>query len=104
MDEIVVFNPLTEDNYADIAHLMLSEMIEPLAEKEITFTFDREAEKVIAGIAYNDKYGARDIRRVIRREVEDKIADLIIDSDDRNIRSINVSAADGKIVLTSTFE
>lgn len=104
VDEIVVFNPLTEDNYADIAHLMLSEMIEPLAEKEITFTFDREAEKVIAGIAYNDKYGARDIRRVIRREVEDKIADLIIDSDDRNIRSINVSAADGKIVLTSTFE
>ena len=104
VDEIVVFNPLTEDNYADIAHLMLSEMIEPLAEKEITFTFDRESEKVIAGIAYNDKYGARDIRRVIRREVEDKIADLIIDSDDRNIRSINVSAADGKIVLTSTFE
>ncbi len=104
IDEIVVFNPLTEDNYADIAHLMLGEIVEPLSEKMITFTFDREAEKAIAKIAYNDKYGARDIRRVIRREVEDKIADMIIDSDDKNIRSIHVSAQDGKVTVTSIAE
>lgn len=99
VDEIVVFNPLTEENYADIAHLMLSEMIEPLAEKLITFTFDRSAEEVIAKEAFSTKYGARDIRRVIRREIEDKVADMIINSDDSKLRSIRVTALGSSIKI-----
>ena len=79
VDEIVVFNPLTEDNYADIAALMLDEMKEPLAEKGIDFSYDRQACEYIASKSYNQKLGARDIRRVIRSEVEDKIAELLID-------------------------
>ncbi len=79
VDEIVVFNPLTEENYADIAALMLDEMKEPLAEKGIEFSYDRQACEYIAHKSYNQKLGARDIRRVIRSEVEDKIAELIID-------------------------
>ena len=79
VDEIVVFNPLTEDNYADIAALMLDEMKEPLTEKGIDFSYDRQACEYIAHKSYNQKLGARDIRRVIRSEVEDKIAELLID-------------------------
>ena len=79
VDEIVVFNPLTEENYADIAALMLDEMKEPLEEKGIEFSYDRQACEYIAHKSYNQKLGARDIRRVIRSEVEDKIAELIID-------------------------
>lgn len=97
VDEIVVFNPLSEDNYADIAHLMLGEMTEPLAEKSIKFSFDREAEKAIAKMAYSDKYGARDIRRIIRKEVEDKIANIMIDSDDVRLSEIVVTAENGEI-------
>lgn len=97
VDEIVVFNPLTEENYADIAHLMLGEMSTPLNEKDIKFSFDRAAEIAIAKLAFNDKYGARDIRRIIRREVEDKIANILIDSDSGSIEAINVTAEDGKI-------
>ena len=97
VDEIVVFNPLTEENYADIAHLMLGEMTEPLAEKSIKFSFDREAEKAIAKLAYSDKYGARDIRRIIRKEVEDKIANIMIDSDDARLSEIVVTAENGEI-------
>lgn len=104
IDEIVVFNPLTEDNYADIAHLMLGEIVEPLSEKMISFSFDREADKAIAKIAYSDKYGARDIRRVIRKEVEDKIADLIIDSDAHSLKSINVTAVDGAVKVEAKFD
>ena len=97
VDEIVVFNPLTKDNYADIAHIMLHEMEAPLAEKLIMFTYDRAAELVIAEMAFDERYGARDIRRVIQKEIEDKIASLIVDSGEIKLRSINVTAEDGKI-------
>ena len=100
VDEIVVFNPLSEENYADIAHLMLDEMTAPLKEREITLSFDRAAELAVAKMAYSDKYGARDIRRIIRREVEDKIANILIDEDVR-LKAINVSAEDGRIVVTA---
>ena len=99
VDEIVVFNPLTKENYADIAHLMFKEMEAPLADKLIMLTFDRAAEEAVAAIAYDDKYGARDIRRVIRKEVEDKIANLIIDSGEIKLRTINVTAKDGNLVV-----
>ena len=97
VDEIVVFNPLTKENYADIAHIMLGEMVAPLSEKLIMFTYDRAAELAVADMAYDEKYGARDIRRVLQKEIEDKIADLIVESGVIKLRSINVTAEDGKI-------
>lgn len=69
IDEIVVFNPLTEENYAGIAGLMLDEMKSPLEEKHISLRYTDEALKTIAHKAYGQKLGARDIRRVIRNEV-----------------------------------
>lgn len=99
VDEIVVFNPLTEKDYADIAHLMLGEMVAPLSEKLIMFNYDRAAEEAIAHIAISEQYGARDIRRIIRREVEDKIANLIVDSGEIKIRTINLTAQDGKLIV-----
>ena len=97
VDEIVVFNPLTKENYADIAHIMLGEMVAPLSEKLIMFTYDRAAEEAIAEMAYDEKYGARDIRRVLQKEIEDKIASMIVDSGVIKLRSINVTAEDGKV-------
>lgn len=99
VDEIVVFNPLTKENYADIAQIMLKEMEAPLAEKLIMFTFDRAAEEAIAEMAYDVKYGARDIRRVLQKEIEDKIAAMIVDSGIIKLRTINVTAVDGKILV-----
>lgn len=80
IDEIVVFRPLTKENFADIAALMLDEMKEPLAEKNITLIYDRAALELIAEKSHGKPYGARDIRRVIRQDIEDKIAEIIIDS------------------------
>ena len=76
---------------------MLGEMVAPLSEKLIMFTFDRAAELAIAEAAYDEKYGARDIRRVLQKEVEDKIATMIVDSGIIKLRTINVTAEDGKI-------
>ncbi len=99
VDEIVVFNPLTEENYADIAHLMLTEMIAPLSEKLIMLEFDRAAEQAIAKIAVSETHGARDIRRIIRKEVEDKIANLIVTSGEIKLRTIRVTANDGVLTV-----
>lgn len=97
IDEIVVFNPLTEENFAGIAGLMLDEMKSPLAEKHISLRYTDEALKTIAHKAYNQKLGARDIRRVIRNEVEDKIAELLIDKGERAVSAVAISADNGEI-------
>lgn len=97
IDEIVVFNPLTEENYAGIAGLMLDEMKSPLEEKHISLRYTDEALKTIAHKAYGQKLGARDIRRVIRNEVEDKIAELLIDKGERAVSAVAISADNGEI-------
>lgn len=79
IDEIVTFKQLTKENFAQIAALMLDEMKEPLAEKEITLEYDNKALEAIAEKAYGKPYGARDIRRVIRQDAEDKIAEIVIE-------------------------
>lgn len=97
IDEIVVFNPLTEENYAGIAGLMLDEMKSPLEEKHISLRYTDEALKIIAHKAYGQKLGARDIRRVIRNDVEDKIAELLIDKGEGAVTAVAISAENGEI-------
>lgn len=97
IDEIVVFNPLTEENFAGIAGLMLDEMKSPLEEKHISLRYTDEALKAIAHKAYGQKLGARDIRRVIRNDVEDKIAELLIDKGEGAVSAVAISAENGEI-------
>lgn len=97
IDEIVVFNPLTEESFAGIAGLMLDEMKSPLEEKHISLRYTDEALKTIAHKAYGQKLGARDIRRVIRNEVEDKIAELLIDKGEGAVSAVAISADNGEI-------
>lgn len=92
IDEIIVFNPLTEENFALIAGLMLDEMKEPLLEKDIKFKYDKKACRLIAKKAFGGKFGARDLRKVIRKEVEDKIANIIIDAGKNGLSAIALSA------------
>ncbi|MBR6580671.1 MAG: ATP-dependent Clp protease ATP-binding subunit [Ruminococcus sp.] len=96
IDEIVVFKQLTKENFADIAALMLDEMKAPLGEKDIILTYDEEVLKLIAEKAYGKPYGARDIRRVIRQDIEDKIADIIINQG-YSIKEIALTVKDEEI-------
>ena len=101
IDEIVVFRQLAKEDFARIAALMLDEMKEPLAEKNITITYDQPALDLIAEESFGKPYGARDIRRVIRQDIEDKVAELII-NDSSNISSIDITAEDGGIKVNGT--
>lgn len=97
IDEVIVFRNLNIDDFAKIAALMLDEMKEPLEEKDITLSYEDSALTAIAKEAYGKPYGARDIRRVIRQEIEDRIANIIIDNNGE-VSSLNIiTTDDGKI-------
>ncbi len=100
IDEIVVFNPLTEENYAKIAKLMLEEMKKALAEKNIELKITEAAYRTIAAKAYGGKYGGRDIRRVIRRELEDKVAEIVVANGAAGISEVSVSSRSGELVVS----
>ncbi len=78
VDEIVVFDPLSEDTLREIADLMLSEYVKPMQQKGIAFSWTEDVTALICKKAQGGKFGARDIRRVIRKEAEDKIAEIIV--------------------------
>ena len=80
IDEIIVFRPLTEKDYAAITGLMLDEMKAPLNEKGMTLVYEQSALEKIGSEAFGKRYGAREIRRVLRDHVEDAIATEMIDN------------------------
>ena len=99
VDEVVVFRPLTQEDFEKIAVLMLSELEEPLRDKDISFSYTDEAVKLIAEKSVGGTRGARDLRNFIRRNVEDKIASMIVESVDNPIHSVTVDVDDGELVV-----
>ena len=98
VDEIVVFDPLGEETLTDIAQLMLSEYVKPMQQKGIEFTWDKELLSLIVKKAQGGKFGARDIRRVIRKEVEDRIAEIIVEQ--TGVKSVH-AWADGENIAVN---
>jgi len=99
VDEIVVFNPLTQADYQKIAALMLDEMKQPLLENGVTLAYDEKATALIAEKSFGGKLGARDIRHYIREKVEDKIAEQLIDRGSGSISALGLSAENGELRL-----
>ncbi|MGN0633063.1 MAG: ATP-dependent Clp protease ATP-binding subunit [Oscillospiraceae bacterium] len=99
IDEIVVFDPLSKESYEKIAALMLDEMKEPLGERAITCSYTDAALKAIAEKSFGHKLGGRDIRKVIRENIEDKIADILISENGSDIGIICIDAENGEIIV-----
>jgi ATP-dependent Clp protease ATP-binding subunit ClpA len=99
VDEVVVFNSLGSNELKQIAALLLNELKEPLQEKNIRFTYDDAALTKIAALAENGRFNARDIRKVIRKEVEDRIANAIIDADGAEILGMHLTCEQDNLTL-----
>ena len=99
LDEIIIFRHLTEEDFVAIAALMMNEYVDTLKEKGIRFTFDEKAQRYLAKKAYGGQSGARDLRNLIRKEVEDKIAAAIVSSRLGGIAAIHVTAEDDALKL-----
>ena len=97
VDEIVSFRQLDEKDFAKIAALMLQELVEPMKEKGITFGWDEAVLELIAKEAFGNKSGARDLRRVIRRKVEDPVCTLLVDRINEPVALVKVIEKDGQI-------
>ena len=93
VDEIVVFSPLTPESLAKIAELMLNELKDSLSERLIDFKFDSGVCTYLAEKCGNGKRGARELRNTIRREIENKLVDIIVDNGEGSIKSLNCTAA-----------
>ena len=101
VDEIVYFNQLSEDNFKAIARLMLEEVKTVLAEKDMTLSYDEALVDYLAGKGYSLSYGARNLRRLIQKEVEDAIAEELVDRRRGSAARITLSVKDGRVVVTA---
>ncbi len=100
VDEVVVFRPLDERDYCQIAGLLLDELKGPMEEKGISFGYSQEAVEWIAKKAFADRSaGARSIRKIIRREGEDQLAMLLVERGDELPKEIRVAVREDKLVL-----
>ena len=100
VDEVIVFNKLDADAYTKIASLLISDLVPGLRDKGITLEIAENVPAVIAEMAVGGERGARDIRIAIRKNIEDAIANIIIENRNMSIDKINVTAEDGKVFCT----
>ena len=99
VDEIVCFNHLTRENFSGIARIMLEELRASLRDKGYTFRYDDALVDYLVEKSYSMTYGARNLRRLIQKELEDPMASRIIDSFEHPITQISATAADGAVQL-----
>ncbi len=99
IDEIITFNQLTEENFSNIAVIMLDELKNALSVKGIEFVYTDEAAKLLSKKSFSVKYGARNLRRLIQTEVEDKASELIIAGYDSKIKGISVYTENDEIKI-----
>ncbi len=99
VDEIICFNKLSEENFGNIARIMLDELKESLRDKGFTFTYEDALVELLVKKSYSMAYGARNLRRTIQKDVEDELACRIIDSYDTPITQIKATAEDDKVVI-----
>ena len=99
VDEIVCFNHLTKENFAGIARIMLDELKASLGDKGYTFRYDEALVDYLVEKSYSLTYGARNLRRLIQKELEDPMAARIIDAFEHPITQISATVRDGAVQL-----
>ena len=97
VDEVICFNQLTETNFRAIAELMLGELRENMGRKNIALTWDDSLVDHLVREGYSVTYGARNLRRLIQKQVEDQIAEGIIARRGESSSQIMLSAENGKV-------
>ena len=99
VDEVVCFNKLTEDNFRAIAAIMLGELHDSLASRGLAFAWDESVIDYLVKKSYSVQYGARNLRRTIQKDLEDPIAEKLIDAYQNPLHELTVSAQNDAIAL-----
>ena len=103
IDEIIVFNRLTKSNIVKIVDLQLRDLTEKLSKRRITIVLDEKAKQYLAVEGYDAEFGARPLRRMIQREIQDALALKLLDGTYRDGDNIRVSVGkDGEFIFEKT--
>lgn len=100
VDEVIIFKDLDEDSFEKIAKLMLDEYVLSLSEKGIRLEYNDEVSKYLAKKSFGGKSGARNLRNLIRRDVEDNIATAIIQNSSEKVEKISLRIENEKICVS----
>ena len=100
LDEIIVFKKLDKESIKKIARIMINECGEKLKEKNINIDVDDSIVEYIAKVGFDDVYGARPLRRAVQSNIEDKIAEEILDGNIKEGDEVLLKAEDDKVVIT----
>ena len=103
VDEVIVFNQLSLEDYKKIAALLINDFIPSLQDKGVKLTIEDGVAELIAKEAENGVRGARDIRHSIRKRVEDPITDLLVSSYDKKLSAIHLSVRNDEIAVEPSF-
>jgi ATP-dependent Clp protease ATP-binding subunit ClpB len=96
-----VFHQITRDQMKRIVEIQIKRILPRLAERHITLTVSDAAKDLLSQEGYDPQFGARPLKRVIQREVENRVARAILDGTIRDGDMVDIDAKDGKLVLTS---
>ena len=99
VDEIITFRSLSQKDFALIAGIMLGDLAKTLAEKDMHFTYTSAAAALIAEKSFSVKFGARNMRRYIQREVEDQLAEKLLADQKHTITQIRLSVSGGRLTI-----
>ena len=99
LDEIVYFNHLTEENIRAITELMLNDLKAVMSERGMTLHWDSAVADYLASKGFSNAYGARNLQRLIQKEVEDSIAVEIVDRKRGSVSQVKLSMEEGKIAV-----
>jgi ATP-dependent Clp protease ATP-binding subunit ClpB len=97
LDDVVIFNPLAEDELVDIVGLFFDEILSKVSERDITLELTKEAKAYIAKVGFDPVYGARPLKRALYEIVEDRLADLILSGEVKEGSSVVFDVVDDEI-------
>lgn len=100
VDEVILFNSLTKEDLVKISDILINELRGPLQDKGIGLEVGNGVSEIIAEASNGGGRGARDIRRTIRKQIEDKITDILIDRAEEPVSIIEITAVDGEIKVS----
>ena len=101
VDEIVAFRPLSKEDFVKIAGIMLDDLQKAVQQNGRTLTIGEGVVQKLVEDSYSEKYGARNLRRAVEKEVEDALAMLIVESRGKDVEHLTVQLEEGKIVARS---
>ena len=99
VDEIVTFNQLSEENIRGIVDILVGDLQKDLLEKNISVTLTDNARNYLAEKGYDKKFGARPLKRLIRKEIESKLADMYIDGELKKNGNVNIDCKDSELIF-----